>query len=64
MIAYRTEINADISGKRVYDTRRTITWERYALVLNGFHECVLRSSRYPLIGLTRNLIFAGKVPFS
>ena len=48
-------------GKREYDTRRTVTWERYALVLNGFHECVLHSSRYPLIGLTRNLIFAGKV---
>ena len=51
-------------GKRVYDTRRTVTWERYALALNGFHERVLHSSRYPLIGLTRNLIFAGKVPFS
>ena len=47
----------------MYDTRRTVTWERYALVLNGFHERVLRSSRYPLVGLTRNLIFAGKVPF-
>ena len=51
-------------GKRVYDTRRTVTRERYALALNGFHERVLRSSRYPLIGLTRNLIFVGKVPFS
>ena len=51
-------------GKRVYDTQRTVTWERYALALNGFHERVLRSSHYPLIGLTRNLIFAGKVPFS
>ena len=40
-------------GKRVYDTRRTVTWERYVLVSNGFHECVLHSSRYPLIGLTR-----------
>ena len=50
-------------GKRVYDTRRTVTWECYVLVLNGFHERVLRSSHYPLIGLTRNLIFAGKVPF-
>ena len=51
-------------GKRVFDTRRIVIWERYALELNGFHECVLRSLRYPLIGLTRNLIFAGKVPFS
>ena len=51
-------------GKRVYDTRRTVPWERYALALNGFHERVLPSSRYPLIGLTRNLIFAGKIPFS
>ena len=51
-------------GKRVYDTRRTVTWERYVLVLKGFHERVLRSSHYPLIGLTLNLIFAGKVPFS
>ena len=51
-------------GKCTYDTLRTVTWECYALALNGFHECVLRSSRYPLIGLTRNLIFAGKVPFS
>ena len=47
----------------MYDTRRTVTWERYALVLNGFHERVLRSLRYMLIDLTRNLIFAGKVPF-
>ena len=45
------------------DTRRTVTWECYALALNGFHERVLRSSCYLLIGLTRNLIFAGKVPF-
>ena len=51
-------------GKRMYDTQRTVTWERYALALNGFHECVLCSSRYPLIGLTRNRMFAGKVPFS
>ena len=49
-------------GKRVYDTRKTVTWEHYMLALHGFHECVLHSSRYPLIGLTRNLIFAGK-PF-
>ena len=48
----------------MYDTQRTVTLERYALALNGFHERVLRSSRYLLIGLTRNLIFAGKVPFS
>ena len=51
-------------GKRVYDTRKTVTLERYVLALNGFQERVLRSSCYPLIGLTRNLIFAGKVPFS
>ena len=51
-------------GKRVYDTRRTVTRERYTLALNGFHERVLRSLCYPLIGLTRKLIFAGKVPFS
>ena len=50
-------------GKRVYDTRRTVTWELYVLALNGFHERVLRSSCYPPMGLTRNLIFAGKVPF-
>ena len=50
--------------KRVYDTRRTVTWERYTLALSGFHEHVLCSLRYPLIGLTRNLIFAGKVRFS
>ena len=24
--------------KRVYVTRRTVTWERYALELYGFHE--------------------------
>ena len=47
----------------MYDTRRTVTWECYVLALNGFHERVLRSSRYPLIALTRNQIFAGKVPF-
>ena len=69
MLAYRIEINTDdISKPRYvgmceYDTRRTVTWERYALASNGFHERVLRSSRYPLIGLTRNLIFAGKVLF-
>ena len=40
-----------------------IAWEHYALALNGFTKHVLRSSRYPLIGLTRNLIFSGKVPF-
>ena len=51
-------------GKRMHDTQRTVTWERYTLALNGFHERVLRSSRYQLIGLTRNLIFAGKIPFS
>ena len=51
-------------GKRVYDTRRTVTRERYALALNVFHQRVLCSSRYPLIGLTRNVIFVGKVPFS
>ena len=51
-------------GKRVYDTRRPVTWERYALSLNFFHERVVRFSCYPLIGVTRNLIFAGKVPFS
>ena len=45
----------------MYDTRRTVTWERYALALNGFTSVC--SLRYPLIGLTRNLIFAGKVPF-
>ena len=68
MLACRTEINVDISkprySKRVYDTRKTVTWAHYALALNGFHERVLHSSRYPLIGLTRNLIFAGMVPFS
>ena len=32
-------------------------------MLNGFHEHVLRSSRYLLIGLTRNVIFAGRSPF-
>ena len=52
MLAYRTEINADISKPHVYDTRRTVTWERYALALNGSHERVLCSSRYSLIGLT------------
>ena len=51
-------------GKRGNDTRRTVTWERDVLALDGFHERVLRSLRYPLIGLTRNLIFAGKVSFS
>ena len=51
-------------GKRMYDTPRTVTWERNALTLNDFHERVLRSSCYPLIGLTCKLIFAGKVPFS
>ena len=61
LLAHRTEIYARNRGKRVYDTRRTVTWECYALALNGFHERVLRSSRYPL---NRNLIFAGKVPFS
>ena len=30
----------------MYDTRRTATWERYALALNGFHGRVLRSLRY------------------
>ena len=50
--------------KRVYDTRRTVTWERYPLALNGFHKNVLRSLRYPLIGLTCNLIFTEKVPLS
>ena len=50
-------------GKREYDTLRTVTWEHDALALNGFHERVLRSSRYPLIGLTRCLIFVGKVSF-
>ena len=50
----------------MYDTRRTVTWERYALALNDFHERVLHSKslRYSLIGLTRNLIFVGKAPFS
>ena len=33
------------------------------LALNGFHQRVLRSLRYRRIGLTRNMIFAGKVPF-
>ena len=65
MLAYRTETNSDISkqGMRMYDTRRTVTWERYVLAFNSFHECVLHSSHYSLLGLTRNLIFAGKVPF-
>ena len=44
-------------GKRAYDTRRTVTWECYVLALNGFHKRVLHSSRYPLIGVTRNLFF-------
>ena len=47
----------------MYDTGRTVTLERYALALNGFHECVLRSSHYPLIDLTRKLIFTGRSPF-
>ena len=28
-------------GKHMYDTKRTVTWERDALALNGFHERVL-----------------------
>ena len=66
MLACRIEIKpiSRNRGKHVYDTRRTVTWERYALALNGFHERVLHSLRYLLIGLTRNLTFAGKVPFS
>ena len=63
MLAYRTEISRN-QGKRVYDNRRTVTLECYTLALNGFHKCVLRSSHYSLIGLTRKLIFEGKVPFS
>ena len=34
------------------------------LALNGFREHVRHSSCYPLMYLTRNLSFAGKVPFS
>ena len=50
-------------GKHEYNTQRTVTWERDALALNGFHERVLFSPCYPLIGPTRNLIFAGQVSF-
>ena len=65
MFAYRTERYLETKvRKRMNDTLRTVTWERDALALNGLHESVLCSSCYPLIGLTRNLIFAGKVPFS
>ena len=36
-------------GKREYETRRTVTWERDALALNCFHEHVRHSSRYLLV---------------
>ena len=52
------------TGYHKYDAQRTVTWEHDTLGLSGFPEHVLRSLRNPLIGLTRNLIFAGKVPFS
>ena len=45
----------------MYDTRRTVTWERYALALNGFHEHVLHSSRYLLIGLMSPFPRAGHI---
>ena len=50
-------------GKREYETQRIVTWERDALALNGFHEHVLHSSRYPLIGLTCNLNLRERFPF-
>ena len=53
----RRYLETEVSACMVY-TRRTVTWECYTVFTR-----VLRSSRYPLIGLTRNLIFAGRSPF-
>ena len=50
-------------GKREYETRRTVTWERDALALNGFHEHVRRSSRYLLVCLTRKRNLVGNAHF-
>ena len=54
-----TELKLKKTGKRENEIRRTVTWERDALHVhvNGFHERVQHSSRYPLICLTRNRIW-------
>ena len=62
MLGYRTEINADIETKGSASTKtpRTVTWECDTQALNGFHERVGHSSRYPLVCLTK---FYRKYPF-
>ena len=47
-------------GKRRNDTRRTVTWERDALALDGFHERVLRSAIADRSNSQSD--FCGKVP--
>ena len=46
----------------MYNTRRTVTWERYAPALNGCHGRVLRSSRYSTDRSNSQSDFYGKGP--